>query len=179
MGKTTFPLSLSLPRLISPATAKPRLISAILRKQCLQTGRTSYHVCQFSRKKLWPGGYLTIFDNQVNIYNSQPQKFQTIPSFKISQKSLLLPSQNKEIMKKDIHPANYRTVIFKIFSQDKSWLGKSAANTRETIKWEDGTNILLLSSKFRTNHTRFLPENEILLIPQVVSINSKRNTAKQ
>jgi len=47
-------------------------------------------------------------------------------------------------MKKDIHPANYRTVIFKDISQDKSWLGKSAANTRETIKWETETNILLI-----------------------------------
>jgi large subunit ribosomal protein L31 len=47
-------------------------------------------------------------------------------------------------MKKDIHPANYRTVVFKDISLDKSWLGKSAANTRETIKWEDGSEYPLI-----------------------------------
>jgi len=51
MGKNHIPFVIIFTKLISPATAKPRLISAILRKQCLQTGRTSYHVCQFSRKK--------------------------------------------------------------------------------------------------------------------------------
>jgi large subunit ribosomal protein L31 len=47
-------------------------------------------------------------------------------------------------MKKDIHPANYRTVVFKDISLDKSWLGKSAANTRETVKWEDGSEYPLI-----------------------------------
>jgi len=40
-------------------------------------------------------------------------------------------------MKKDIHPTNYRTVIFKDISLDKAWLGKSTASTKETSKWED------------------------------------------
>jgi large subunit ribosomal protein L31 len=47
-------------------------------------------------------------------------------------------------MKKDIHPANYRTVVFKDISADKSWLGKSAANTKETTKWEDGSEYPLI-----------------------------------
>ena len=47
-------------------------------------------------------------------------------------------------MKKDIHPANYRTVVFKDISQDKSWLGKSTANTKETVKWEDGNEYPLI-----------------------------------
>jgi large subunit ribosomal protein L31 len=47
-------------------------------------------------------------------------------------------------MKKGIHPTNYRTVIFKDISLDKSWLGKSAANTRETTKWEDGNEYPLI-----------------------------------
>lgn len=55
-----------------------------------------------------------------------------------------MPSQNKSKMKKDIHPANYRTVVFKDISQDKSWLGKSTANTRETVKWEDGNEYPLI-----------------------------------
>lgn len=47
-------------------------------------------------------------------------------------------------MKKDIHPSNYRTVIFKDISQDKSWLGKSTANSKETFKWEDGNEYPLI-----------------------------------
>lgn len=41
-------------------------------------------------------------------------------------------------MKKDIHPSNYRTVVFKDISIDKTWLGKSTANSKENILWEDG-----------------------------------------
>ncbi|MDG2450698.1 MAG: 50S ribosomal protein L31, partial [Saprospiraceae bacterium] len=41
-------------------------------------------------------------------------------------------------MKAGIHPENYRTVIFKDFSCDESWLGKSCAPSRETMKWDDG-----------------------------------------
>lgn len=47
-------------------------------------------------------------------------------------------------MKKDIHPASYRTVVFKDISLDKAWLGKSTANTKETTKWEDGNEYPLV-----------------------------------
>ncbi len=41
-------------------------------------------------------------------------------------------------MKKDIHPANYRPVVFKDISSDDAFLGKSCAATKDTITWEDG-----------------------------------------
>jgi large subunit ribosomal protein L31 len=47
-------------------------------------------------------------------------------------------------MKKDIHPKEYRTVIFKDFSSDISWLCKSSAQTKETMVWEDGTEYPLV-----------------------------------
>ncbi len=47
-------------------------------------------------------------------------------------------------MKKDIHPKDYQTVVFKDFSVDKAWLGKSTAKSRETIKWEDGNEYPLI-----------------------------------
>jgi len=47
-------------------------------------------------------------------------------------------------MKKGIHPENYRTVVFKDFSVDVSWLGKSTSNTKETIVWEDGQEYPLI-----------------------------------
>ena len=41
-------------------------------------------------------------------------------------------------MKKDIHPNNYRTVVFKDFSSGDAFLARSCAPTRDTITWEDG-----------------------------------------
>ena len=41
-------------------------------------------------------------------------------------------------MKKDIHPENYRLVVFKDMSNDYSCISKSCAPSNETIEWEDG-----------------------------------------
>lgn len=41
-------------------------------------------------------------------------------------------------MKKDIHPDNYRMVVFKDFSTNDAFLTRSCAPSRETIVWEDG-----------------------------------------
>jgi large subunit ribosomal protein L31 len=41
-------------------------------------------------------------------------------------------------MKKDIHPENYRFVVFKDMSNDYAFITKSTVNTKETIEWEDG-----------------------------------------
>jgi len=47
-------------------------------------------------------------------------------------------------MKTGIHPENYRTVVFKDFSCDYAFLGKSCANTKDTIQWEDGNEYPLV-----------------------------------
>ena len=41
-------------------------------------------------------------------------------------------------MKKDLHPKNYRYVVFQDLSCDYSFLTRSTVETKETIKWEDG-----------------------------------------
>lgn len=41
-------------------------------------------------------------------------------------------------MKKEIHPKNYRYVVFKDFSCDMAFLTRSCAPSKETIVWEDG-----------------------------------------
>lgn len=41
-------------------------------------------------------------------------------------------------MKNDIHPKNYRMVVFKDISCDYAFITKSCVETKETIKWEDG-----------------------------------------
>ena len=47
-------------------------------------------------------------------------------------------------MKSGIHPENYRTVIFKDFSCDHSFMTKSCAPSKGTIKWEDGNEYPLI-----------------------------------
>jgi large subunit ribosomal protein L31 len=41
-------------------------------------------------------------------------------------------------MKSDIHPKNFRPVVFKDMSCDHAFLVRSCVETKETIKWEDG-----------------------------------------
>ena len=41
-------------------------------------------------------------------------------------------------MKKDIHPEEYRFIVFKDISNDYSFLTRSSAVTKDTVVWEDG-----------------------------------------
>lgn len=47
-------------------------------------------------------------------------------------------------MKKDIHPDNYRMVVFKDFSVDEAFITRSCVETSETITWEDGNEYPLV-----------------------------------
>ncbi len=47
-------------------------------------------------------------------------------------------------MKKDIHPENYRLVVFRDVSCDESFLGKSCAPSKENVQWEDGSEYPLI-----------------------------------
>jgi large subunit ribosomal protein L31 len=47
-------------------------------------------------------------------------------------------------MKKDIHPKQYRMVVFKDIATDDAFLTRSAANTKDTIVWEDGNQYPLV-----------------------------------
>jgi large subunit ribosomal protein L31 len=54
-------------------------------------------------------------------------------------------------MKKDIHPKDYRMVVFKDMSNGYTFLSRSTAKTRETIVWEDGKEYPLI--KLEISHT--------------------------
>ncbi len=54
-------------------------------------------------------------------------------------------------MKKDIHPTNYRYVVFKDISNDYAFLTRSTVETKETVKWEDGKEYPLV--KLEISHT--------------------------
>ncbi|GAB1395594.1 MAG TPA: type B 50S ribosomal protein L31 [Saprospiraceae bacterium] len=47
-------------------------------------------------------------------------------------------------MKKDIHPSNYRYVVFKDVSTDDAFLTRSCMNSRETTTWTDGKEYPLI-----------------------------------
>ncbi|MEO6852119.1 MAG: type B 50S ribosomal protein L31 [Mucilaginibacter sp.] len=54
-------------------------------------------------------------------------------------------------MKKDLHPKNYRLVVFKDMSNDYSFITKSCIDSRESVKWEDGNEYPLV--KLEISHT--------------------------
>ena len=54
-------------------------------------------------------------------------------------------------MKKDIHPKEYRLVVFKDMSNDYTFISKSTVQTKETIIWEDGLEYPLV--KLEISHT--------------------------
>lgn len=56
-------------------------------------------------------------------------------------------------MRKDIHPENYRLVVFKDMSNDTTFLTRSTAASDETITWEDGNEYPLIKVEIsNTSH---------------------------
>ena len=59
-------------------------------------------------------------------------------------------------MKKGIHPEQYRLVVFKDMSNGHTFLTRSAAHSKETVKWEDGKEYPLLKLEIsNTSHPFF------------------------
>ena len=66
-------------------------------------------------------------------------------------------------MKKDIHPKNYRPVVFKDLNNDFSFLTRSTVASDETIKWEDGNEYPLVKVHISsTSHPFFTGEERIV-----------------
>lgn len=58
-------------------------------------------------------------------------------------------------MKNDIHPENYRTVVFKDFSSGEAWLSKSCTPTSDKIDWEDGNEYPLIKLEISSSSHPF------------------------
>jgi large subunit ribosomal protein L31 len=54
-------------------------------------------------------------------------------------------------MRKDIHPKEYRLVVFKDMSNDYTFVTKSCVQTKDSIVWEDGVEYPLY--KLEISHT--------------------------
>jgi large subunit ribosomal protein L31 len=66
-------------------------------------------------------------------------------------------------MKQGIHPANYRFVIFKDMSNGNSFLSRSSAPTKETVKWEDGNEYPLIKLEISNTSHPFFTGQKVLV----------------
>jgi large subunit ribosomal protein L31 len=66
-------------------------------------------------------------------------------------------------MKKGLHPENYRFVVFKDMSNGYQFLSRSSANSRETVKWEDGNDYPLIKLEISSmSHPFFTGKNMLV-----------------
>ena len=66
-------------------------------------------------------------------------------------------------MKKGIHPESYRFVIFKDMSNGSSFMSRSSAPTKETIKWEDGKEYPLIKLEISNTSHPFFTGQKVLV----------------
>lgn len=66
-------------------------------------------------------------------------------------------------MKKELHPKNYRPVVFQDLNNDFSFLTRSTVATEETIKWTDGNEYPLVKVHITSaSHPFFTGEERVL-----------------
>jgi large subunit ribosomal protein L31 len=84
-------------------------------------------------------------------------------------------------MKKDLHPTDYRYVVFQDTSSDFKILTKSTAATQETIKWEDGKEYPLVKVHVSSaSHPFFTGEEKIMDIEgRVDKFKARAEAAKK
>jgi len=84
-------------------------------------------------------------------------------------------------MKKDIHPKNYRKVVFKDISCDFSFLTKSTLPSKDTIQWEDGQTYPLITVDISSQSHPFYTGKQRMLDTEgrVDKFNKKYGKPKQ
>lgn len=66
-------------------------------------------------------------------------------------------------MKKNLHPTNYRLVVFQDLNNGFSFITRSTIASEETIKWEDGNEYPLVKIHISSaSHPFFTGEEKIL-----------------
>ncbi|HRQ17052.1 MAG TPA: type B 50S ribosomal protein L31 [Agriterribacter sp.] len=66
-------------------------------------------------------------------------------------------------MKQGIHPQNYRFVVFKDMSNGYTFLTRSTAGSKETIKWEDGNEYPLIKLEISNTSHPFYTGQKVLV----------------
>ena len=66
-------------------------------------------------------------------------------------------------MKKDLHPKNYRFVVFKDMSNGYQFLSRSTAESKETTQWEDGKEYPVIKLEIsNTSHPFYTGKNVLV-----------------
>ena len=66
-------------------------------------------------------------------------------------------------MKKDLHPKNYRLVVFKDMSNGTTFLSRSTAHSNETIKYDDGNEYPVIKLEIsNTSHPFYTGKNVLV-----------------
>ena len=66
-------------------------------------------------------------------------------------------------MKKDLHPKNYRLVVFKDMSNGTTFLSRSTAHSNETIKYDDGNEYPVVKLEIsNTSHPFYTGKNVLV-----------------
>lgn len=81
-------------------------------------------------------------------------------------------------MKKDIHPTDYRYVVFKDMSNEYAFLTKSTAKTKETIVWEDGKEYPLFKLEI-SNQSHPFYTGKMKLVDSAGRVDKFRNKYKK
>lgn len=66
-------------------------------------------------------------------------------------------------MKQGIHPQSYKFVVFKDMSNGYTFLTRSTAASKETIKWEDGNEYPLIKLEISNTSHPFFTGQKILV----------------
>ena len=70
---------------------------------------------------------------------------------------------NLIFMKQGLHPESYRFVVFKDMSNGHSFLSRSTAYTKETVKWEDGNEYPLVKLEISNPSHLFFTGKNVLV----------------
>lgn len=66
-------------------------------------------------------------------------------------------------MRKEVHPKNYRFVVFKDMSNGYQFLSRSTAESKETVKWEDGNEYPVVKLEIsNTSHPFYTGKNVLV-----------------
>lgn len=84
-------------------------------------------------------------------------------------------------MKKDLHPKDYRLVVFQDTSSDFKILTRSTVSSNETIKWDDGNEYPLVKIHVSSaSHPFFTGEEKVLDIEgRVDKFKARAEAAKK
>jgi len=84
-------------------------------------------------------------------------------------------------MKKDIHPKNYRLVVFQDLNDGTKILTRSTVASEDTVKWEDGNEYPLIKVHISSSSHPFYTGQEKLvdIEGRVDKFKARRDAAKK